>query len=324
MQTTSKLDAKLVKFHSADLGNRALKWCDNLGNIHKIPSFVHTLRDFEDTPEYLDEQSVYLETGEVRIVLGKLASELGGRAIYQLNKTELAPILLMASIAPVQGSHLPLLIQELRVCLPDRRDTAAVANLKKLEGSHTLVRNGKKFSYEIQSTKIFDEAVGSFRYAKHHGLFQYGTKINAIADFGGGTLILRLFSPSGSILREADIILDGTFALASTIAATLLPRLGKSADLSLIMNGISDGSYRYGCTDVVFKAEFLKCQADFVETIRLTIKERWQKFFPELGEVLLTGGSPPLLVSLANSPNSRFKLAKNHQFINVLGMNLEA
>lgn len=323
MQTVEKRQAHLVKIKSADLGNRFCKWCDNLGNTRKIPSFIHTLRDFEDSPETLDDRSVFLEIGESRIVLGQLAQELGGKPTYQLDKTELAPTLLMASIAPLEGSDLPLLIKQLRVCLPDRRDTQAVANLNTLVGSHSLIRNGRKFSYEIESIKIFDEAVGSFRYAKHHGLFQYPDKLNAIADFGGGTLIIRLFTSSGSILREADILLDGTFSLASTIAATLLPRLGKSPNLSAIMNGIADNSFRYGATDIIFKAEFLKCQADFVETIRLTIKERWQKFFPELGEVLLTGGSAPLLTSLASSPNSRFKLAKNHQFINILGMNLE-
>lgn len=325
MQTTERpTNVNLVQIVSADLGNRFLKFLGKNGSVYRIPSFIYYFQDFQDSPEFIDDQSVFLEIADTRILVGKLAAELGGRATYQLDKSEVANLLLMAAIAPTPGSSLPMHIEQLRVCLPDSRDEQSVQNLKALETTRTLTRNGKKFTYSIGEVKIFNECAAAFRYAKKHDLFKHPDKLNGVLDFGGGTLLIKLFTPSGLVIREADITVDGTFDLARSIAARLLPKLGKSPDLSLIMNGIADGSYLYGATNLSFKAEFLKSHSEFLDTIKILISEHWeQKYFPELGEVLLTGGSAPLLTALASKPNSRFKLVQNHQYINVLGMSLE-
>lgn len=325
MQTTERPpNVNLVKILSADLGNRYIKFLGKNGSTYRIPSFIYYLQDYQDSPEVLDNDSVFLEFADTRILVGKLAAEMGGRPTYQLDKSEVANLLLMAVIAPIPGSDLQMHIEQLRVCLPDSRDEQSVSNLKSLETTRTLTRNGKKFTYSVGQVKIFNECAAAFKYGKKHDLFIYPDKLNGVLDFGGGTLLVKLFTPSGIVIREADITVNGTFELANSIAARLLPKLGKSPDLSLIMNGIADGSCLYGATGLDFKAEFVKSHAEFLEKIKILINQQWgEKYFPELGEVLLTGGSAPLLTELASKPNSRFKLVPNHQYCNVLGMALE-
>jgi len=325
MQTLDRpTNVNLIKVVSADLGNRYLKFLGKNGTACRIPSYIYYLQDFQDSPETLDDQSVFLQVGESRILVGKLAAELGGRPTYQLDKSEVANLLLMAAIAPTPGSNLPLHIDQLRVCLPDSRDAQSVENLKSLQTTRTLIRNGQEFTYSIGEVKIFNECAAAFRYAKKHGLFAHPGKLNGVLDFGGGTLLVKLFTPSGMVIREADITVNGTFDLARSIAARLLPKLGKSPDLSLIMNGIADSSYLYGATNLSFRAQFLESHSEFLDTVKILINQQWgEKYFPELGEVLLTGGSAPLLTALASKPTSRFKLVPNHQYINVLGMDLE-
>lgn len=325
MQTLDRpTNVDLIKIVSADLGNRFIKYLGKNGSAYRIPSFIYSLQDYQDSPEVLDNNSVFLEFGDSRIIIGKIAAEMGGRPTYQLDKSEVANLLLMAAIAPIPGSDLPLHIDQLRVCLPDSRDSQSVNNLKSLETTRTLTRNGQRFTYSVGQVKIFNECAAAFKYGQKYELFTYPNKLNGVLDFGGGTLLIKLFTPSGMVIREADITVEGTFNLARSIAARLLPQLGKSPDLSLIMNGIADGTYLYGATNFNFKAEFTKSHSELLDTIKILINQQWgEKYFPELGEVLLTGGSAPLLTDLASKPNSRFKLVPNHQYCNVLGMALE-
>ena len=229
----------------------------------------------------------------------------------------------MAAIEPTQGSTLPVEINSLKLCTPDKRESKNISNLKSLVGTRTYSRNGIDMTLKVNSVTLIEEGLAAFNYAKNQNLFQFPDKLNAIADFGAGDTSLKLFTSTGENLRNAQIRLEGLYGLAKSIASYLLPKLGKSPDLVLIMDGISNQSFRYGATDTTFKTEFDICHQAWLGNLKSKIKESWGQHFPQLGQVLLVGGAASLAMKLAETPDSRFKLAKNHQYINALGMTLE-
>jgi len=312
-----------LKSVSLDAGNGFLKLVRN-NQTQKIRSCIFELPSYQDEPENLGTNSIYLEYGDRRLLVGELALGMGGIPTYQVQKATITEMLLMAAIAPVQGSNLPVEINNLRLCLPDKREKQNAELLNALVGTRSYTRNGLPLTLIINSVTLVEEGTAAFKYAKTQSLFQYPDKLNAIADFGTGDTSLKLFAPNGDNLRNAQIRLDGVFGLAKAIASYLLPKLGKSPDLILIMNGIASQNFKYGATDFTFKTEFDICHKAWLESLKSKIKESWGQYFPQLGEILLVGGSAPLATGLSSSPNSRFKMAKNHQFINALGMTLEA
>ena len=310
-----------IKVVSFDGGNGWIKICRG-SQTRKIRSVIFELPTYQDAPENLKPDSIFLEYGDRRIIVGELALSMGGVPTYQIQKSEVTEILLMAAIEPTQGSKLATEINKLKLCTPDKRETQTVNNLKSLVGTRNYARNGVDMTLRVNSVALIEEGLAAFQYAKSQSLFQFPDKLNAIADFGTGDTSLKLFAPNGDNLRNAQIRLDGVFGLAKEIASYLLPKLGKSPDLILIMNGIACQNFKYGATDFTFKAEFDICHKAWLESLKSKIKESWGQYFPQLGEILLVGGSAPLATGL--SSNSRFKMAKNHQYINALGMTLEA
>jgi len=312
-----------LKTFALDGGNG---WVKSLKGTQtrKLRSVILELPSYQDAPEDLKADSVYLEYGDRRIIIGELALTMGGVPTYQIQKSEVTELLLMASIAPIQGSPLPIEINNLKLCLPDKREAKNVENLKALVGARNYTRNGEAVTLIVNSVTLIEEGLAAFNYAKSQNLFQWQDKLNAIADFGAGDTSLKLFSPSGDNLRNAQIRSEGLYGLAKSVGSYLLPKLGKSPDLILIMDGISNGTFRYGATDFTFKSEFDICHRAWLENIKSKIKENWGQYYSQLGEILLIGGAATLATPLASTPNSRCKLARGHQFINAYGMTLEA
>jgi len=315
-------NTNFIKAVSLDAGNGWIKICRG-AQTRKIRSCIFELPSYQDEPENLKNDSVFLEYGDRRIIVGELALSMGGVPTYQIQKSEVTEILLMSAIEPTQGSKLPTEIDKLKLCTPDKRESKNISNLKALVGTRTYSRNGIDMTLKINSVTLIEEGLAAFNYAKNQNLFQFPDKLNAIADFGAGDTSLKLFTSTGENLRNAQIRLEGLYGLAKSIASYLLPKLGKSPDLVLIMDGISNETFRYGATDTTFKDEFDICHQQWIGSLKSKIKESWGQHFPQLGEVLLVGGAASLAMKLAATPNSRFKLAKNHQFINALGMTLE-
>ena len=316
-------NSNFVKAVSFDGGNGWIKICRG-SQTRKLRSCIFELPTYQDAPENLKPDSIFLEYGDRRIIVGELALAMGGVPTYQIQKSEVTEILLMASIEPTQGSKLPTEIDKLKLCTPDKREAQTVSNLKSLVGTRSYARNGIDMTLKVNSVILIEEGLAAFKYAKNQSLFQYPDKLNAIADFGAGDTSLKLFTAEGENLRNAQIRLEGLYGLAKSIASYLLPKLEKSPDLVLIMDGISNQTYRYGATNETFKDEFDICHQQWLGSLKSKIKESWGQHFPQLGEILLVGGAASLAMKLASSPNSRFKLAKNHQYINALGMTLEA
>lgn len=323
MQTTtpprpqSSLDIQSLT--AIDAGNRFVKWIDRTGNVQSLPSYSHQLEDWQDTPKP-SKNSVTLEFDDQRWVIGQLAKELGGLPTFEGDKSALAKLLVLGAIAPIGNSTLPLVIEKLRIALPDSRYKSDIENLKELETVRTVIRNGVNFTFSVRKMEAVEEGVGAYRYAIAHDLFRFKSRPNGIMDVGGGTSLVKLFSPSGTLMQQSSLILPGTFSLANAIAVALLPRLGQSPDLSLIMDGIADGHYLLGTTGTSFAKEFESARTKWVEGLKTQINTRWKKELSTFGEVLIVGGSAPLLKEIEKKTEGRFKIAPDHKFISVKGM----
>jgi hypothetical protein len=165
-----------------------------------------------------------------------------------------------------------------------------------------------------------DETRSAYRYAISNKLFKSMRQTNGVLDLGGGTGIGRLYSSSGSMMRQADVIVPGTYDLAKRIDSALMPVTGQSQELSLIMDAIADGSYKVGVSGPDFKHLFEKCRDAWLEGIRAQVRLAWSRYFPEVGEVLVIGGSAPLALPIQESTKGRFKIAPEPQNISIKGM----
>ncbi len=298
-----------------DAGNRFIKWLPAGGRPRCIPSFVKPLEPWEDACS--DELSVILEVGGQRYAIGQVAQHLGGNPTFQHDKCELASLLCLAAIEPPKGNQIA--IDKLIVALPDSRKSEAVAGVRRCKGAKTFIRNGQTIHATIKQVEPIDETRAAYSFALKKRLFQYA-RTNGILDLGGGTGIGRLYTPNGTLIRQADVIVPGTYALATKIAAALIPQLGHSPDLSLLMDAIAQGIYQYGTTGVDFQPIFEKCRAEWLTEIRAQLKSAWTQWLSELGEVLIIGGSAPLAESLEQQSSRRFRLAPDPQLFNLYGM----
>lgn len=326
MESQAVRNVNAIDILSFDVGNRFTKWVVR-DNSYKIPSYVHELEPYQDQL-VVDKQSVIVENDEGRFAVGNLAKELGGKAAFKGNKAEFAKLLILAGIFPVNGNSYPVKIKTLRLALPDSRNEENRKILDSLVGSHAVVRNGKHFTYEIGKVEIIDECVGAYRYCKHHKspeLLQYidAGMPNAIIDCGGGTILGRVFFPSGNFPRDLEFKIPGTFALAGAVAAALAPKFTYTPSLDSIMDAIADNSFTLGSPGVDFSREYQRAHQVWFDNIRTTAATAWKEKKNDIGEVLLIGGSAPLLNSWQVITNGRVKVAKNHQFIGVKGMGLE-
>lgn len=300
-----------------DGGYRTTAWISPTNQIKIIPSIIKNLENWEDCQPDLD--SVLIEFKSDRFCIGQQAKFLGGKPAFQNDKIDLAPQLLLAALEPNPDERV-VSINELLITLPDSRDRNAVEKLKALEGTYEFLRNGHHVVASVRRVIPVDETKGAYALAKKQNLFLSQTRPNAVLDLGGGTSIARIYSPSGSLLRDADVILPGTFALAKRIDAALLSRTGQSQDLTLILDAIANASFEIGTTGINFESEFEKAHKAWLDEIREKVKTKWSEYLPQLGEVLIIGGSAPLALPYEAATNGRFKIAPNPQTFNLQGL----
>lgn len=309
-----------------DAGNRTTQWTTPNGQIITIPSIIKILSDWEDTPE-IDDKSVIVETltpkGQTssRFVIGAEAQNQQGTPAFETNKIELAKHFIYTVLQPNPGQN-TLVIDKLRIALPDARHKQNYAQLKANEGVYEFIRNGQRIVASIRHIEPVDETRPAYHYAQKKGLFKSPTSINGILDMGGGTGIGRLYSPNGSLNRQADVIIPGTYALAQKIDAALLPSTGASQNLSLIMDAIADNSYTIGTSGISFVDIFPKCRDAWLDEIRGKLRTAWGQYFSSIGEILIIGGSAPLATPITEATNGRFKIAPHPQSMNIQGMML--
>lgn len=319
-----KRNAHLIKVCVCDLGNRGLKILDRKNLPKKFPSYYLKLEDYDDLPR-ANSTSVIVVDGNDRYVLGSLARSMKGTPIYQTSKTAMAHLLVAAAIEPFEGSDLPIYVETLRLVLPDSRKTEQLLDLNALAGiTKTITRNGVDITFSIGKVEVIDECLPSYWYAKHSNLLQYPYDTCGVLDLGGGTVLGRLITPDGQIIRKADVSLPGTYDLAREINAFLLPQVGASTELGLIMDGIADGKFTIGATGISFKKEFQAANTKWIAGIRSQLKESWEPFRDDIGDVLITGGSAPLAKELEVSSKGRFKVLNSSQYAQLKGMAIGA
>ena len=226
---------------------------------------------------------------------------------------------MFAALEPNIGQN-TLIIESLRVALPDSRHKENVKRLGELANTYEFTRNGERVYSTIRNIQPVDETKPAYRYARANGLFKSPKSINGILDLGGGTAIARLYSPSGSVIRELDINVPGTFDLARRINAALIPTTGQSQELSLIMDAIASSSFTIGISGISFAHCFEKCRDSWIEDIRAKLRVTWGKHFSEIGEVLIIGGSAPLAKPIESATKGRFRVAQSPQEISIKGM----
>ena len=306
-----------------DAGNRTTQWIDPKGNVRTIPSFVKVLETWEDAEPC--ENSVLVELfdkhghSETRFILGAEAQILKGKPAFEFDKVELAKYLMFAALEPNIGQN-TLIIESLQVALPDSRHRENVKRLGELASTYEFTRNGERVYATVRNVQPVDETKPAYRYARANGLFKSPKSVNGVLDLGGGTAIARLYTPSGSVMRELDVNIPGTFDLARRINAALMPTTGQTQDLSLIMDAIKENTYLIGTSGVNFAHLFEKCRDSWLEDIRAKLRVSWGKHFAEIGEVLIIGGSAPLAAPIEESTKGRFRVAPNSQEISIRGM----
>lgn len=307
-----------------DGGNRTLKWIDPDNRPRIIPAFIKHFEPGFDDPDP-DDHSVVISSGDDHFCLGAVARDMRGTPVFQDNKCELAKKLVLAAIEPHSGSS-AVVIQRLVIALPNSRNQADVAELKKIEGTHQFTRNGHRITAAIHEVKPIDETQSAYNFAMKRDLYRSKRQLNGVLDLGGGTGIGRLYSVGGSLIREADAILPGTYDLARRISARITPQLTNSPDLSQIMDGIERQDFTLGTSGFQFQKQFELCREQWLSDIRAELRSRWNQWMSEIGEILIIGGSASLAEPLEEATKGRFKVARHSQIdrfsqlISLLGM----
>ncbi|MDY6991639.1 MAG: ParM/StbA family protein [Pseudomonadota bacterium] len=309
-----------------DIGNRLIKSYTAAGPVKTLPSWHKDLEEW-DAP-IADQDSViihYLQGSNPHLnkqawAVGLVAQDLGGSPTFESEKAFLAPKLALAMIEVSSGAQ-HVTVERLVCALPNElQEDKVQAIVKGLLGDHKIKRNGEAVKVEIQHVEVQAETVGAFRWALSQKLFQYA-RVNGILDLGGKTGIGQLYTKNGTLIRESRIIVGGTYQLAQLVAQhPQLIRQDTTPDLSLIMDAISDNSLTYGTTGISFADKFPTYVNQWLEDIRNKLKIGWAKWLPELGEVVIVGGSAALAQPLVEQTAGRFKISTQSQFCGVMGM----
>jgi len=86
------------------------------------------------------------------------------------------------------------------------------------------------------------------------------------------------------------------------------------------MDAIQRSDFLYSTDHIDFSAIYQKACEQWVESARSEIRSKWAEHLPELGEVLITGGSAHLAAPICEASGERFKIAPNPQLFNIVAM----
>ena len=309
-----------------DFGNRYLKGLKNDGSPFSIPSFVMEYEPGFHGHVDTDDKTVIIGHKDKFFLIGEQAQDMGGKATFKADKLKLAKLFLYATCPEIS----PLKIKTLRISLPEVRDESAREVQANLSGLHLFIKNGHEICLEVEKVEVFGECDGCYRFGIEKGLFQAPSRFNGIIDAGGGHLQAKIYNHKGKVLPDSVIRLPGTFELATKISDRISLNKDFTVDPSDILDGIEKGTFRYGyASDTDFRPYFNKCVREWVENLRAELKINWHSYMPKLAEVLIVGGSAPLLMPLQEITKNRFKIVTAPgyenlpQFCNVLGLGVK-
>lgn len=307
-----------------DGGNRFIKWVDPENQVQMIPSCIKEVSETQWKRIKPDPQTILIEVDGKRYIIGRQAQELDGEPIFQRNKCELAEIIALVAIEPNPGVDY-VHISKLAIALPNDTNDSDVEALRKLENypnAREFKRNGKHICYTIAHVEPLNETEPAFLYAKQQGMFAFPDNPNAVWDIGGGTSIARIYLPSGTLVQEAEILLPGTKELAQQVATEMQAELGLtySPALADVMDAIAKGDCLYGTAKLDFSSIYQDICEKWVESARAEIRSKWAKYLPNLGEVLIVGGSANLAAPICEASGDRFWIAPEPQLFNIIAM----
>jgi hypothetical protein len=307
-----------------DGGNRFIKWLNAENQVKIIPSCIKEVSEYQWKRLRPDPETVLLEVDGKRYAIGRLAQDLGGEPTFQKDKCELAEILALVAIEPNPGFS-NVHIAKLAIALPNSLNDDDVAAVKRLENyplTKEFKRNGQHICYTVANVEPLDETLPAFNYAKSQGFFSFPEHKNAIWDVGGGTSIARIYLPNGTLIHDAEVILPGTKALAQQVAVEMKEvfNLDFSPNLADIMDAIQKGDCIYGTDRLDFSGIYQNACEKWVESARDEIRSKWVNHLPQLGEVLVVGGSANLATPICFASGDRFKIAPDPQLFNIVAM----
>jgi hypothetical protein len=303
--------------------NRFIKWVDPDNEVQIIPSCVKEVTETQWKRIKADSQTVLIEVDGKRYIIGKQAQELDGEPVFQRNKCELAEIIALVAIEPNSGLNY-VHISKFALALPSDTNESDVKALRKLENYPNVRefrRNGQHICYSIAQVEALNETEPAFLYAQQQGMFAFPENPNAVWDIGGGTSIARIYLPSGTMVQDAEIILPGTKELAQQIAAEMQAIFGLnySPALADIMDALARDCL-YGTAKLDFEAIYRDVCEKWVDSARAEIRSKWAKYLPNLGEVLIVGGSANLAAPICQASGDRFWIAPEPQLFNIIAM----
>jgi hypothetical protein len=307
-----------------DGGNRFIKWIDPENQVKIIPSCIKEVSEYQWKRLRPDPETVLLEVDGKRYAVGKLAQDLGGEPTFQKDKCELAEILALVAIEPNPGCT-NVHISKFAIALPNSLNDDDVAAVKRLENyplTKEFKRNGQHICYTIAEVEPLDETLPAFLYAQSQGFFSFPDVKNAVWDIGGGTSIARAYLPNGTLIHDAEVVLPGTKSLAQQVAVEMKEvfNLDFSPSLADIMDTIQKGDCIYGTDCLNFLAIYQNACDKWVESARAEIRSKWVNHLPQLGEVLVVGGSANLAAPICEASGDRFKIAPEPQLFNIIAM----
>lgn len=307
-----------------DGGNRFIKWVDPNGQVQMIPSCIKEVNEYQWRRLKPDPETVLIEADGKRYAIGKLAQDLGGEPTFQKDKCALAQVLALVAIEPNPGSTY-VHIAKFAIALPNSLNESDMEAVKRLENyplTKEFRRNGQDICYTIAEVEALDETYPAFLYAQDQDFFCFPGHKNAIWDIGGGTSIARIYLPNGTLVQDAEVILPGTKELAQKVATEMQAAFGMnySPELADIMDAIARGDCLYGTDRLDFSDIYERVCAEWVESARSEIRSKWAKHLPNLGEVLVVGGSAELATPICEASGDRFKIAPEPQLFNIIAM----
>jgi len=312
---------------AVDIGNRVMKAYTPAAGIKALPSWYKDLEEWDHPMPDKDSVIIeYLQGDNDQLkghawAVGVVAQDLGGHPTFESEKAFLADKLVLGMLGSHDLNTHHLVVDRLVCALPNELQVDKVEAIQKgLIGSHQFNYDNDPLKIEIRNVEVQPETLGAFKWALSQKLFKYA-RVNGILDLGGKTGIGQLYTKNGSLIRESRVIVGGTYQLAQLVSRHAeLIRQDTSPDLSLIMDAIADGSLVYGTTGISFADKFPTYVNQWLTEIRNKLKISWDRWLPELGEIVIVGGSAILAQPFAEQSEGRFKIAEGSQFCAVQGM----
>lgn len=246
---------------------------------------------------------------------------------------------------------LPLVLSQLTLLFPDASEIAPAVLVvalpdaqvlggrlrEKLQGSHTVIANGRKIQIVIDRIEVLEEGRGALLHAVNQGVVASSVVTHSTAlvlDLGGGTTLISAASRGKFLPESRFVIQSGVYALWREIAQDNDPDMMRARTLEFGDPAAVARSFERG-TDPMGRVEYLRTGIDMMPSYRrmfgpwlqstvataLNQAKQWR----DSAEAILVGGGgamlPGLIGALRESEiGSKVVLCPQPRIANALGM----